>query len=861
MPGTRDRRRNLRGQVATVLFGLEQQPVGLPAERPEVGRNTLFWNRGDGTYAEIAQLSGLHASEWSWSPVFLDVDLDGYEDCLIPTGHGFDTQDADAEDRIRAKGPWPRARFPLKLFEYPRLDLPNLAFRNRGDLTFEEVSQAWGFDLHGLSQGIALADLDNDGDLDVVINNMNQAAALLRNETAAPRVAVRLRGLPPNTRGIGARISVRGGPVDQSQQIVVGGRFSSSDDPMRVFAAGSTDAHLTIEVAWRSGRRTLIENARPNRLYEIEEAPDPPDPLDPPDPPDPFFADVSASLGHTHHEELFDDWARQPTLPQRLSQLGPGLAWFDVNGDGREDLMIGSGRGGAPVVLLAQAEGGFRRLQSGALNASVARDQTTLLGWHDPDGQPILLAGSSNYEDARPEGAMVREYLLRDGRVRERFPGAHFSVGPLALADCNGDGQLELFVGGRVVPARYPEPPASLLFRNEAGKWVLDEENSRRLAGVGMVSDAVWTDLTGDGLPELVLACEWGPLRVFRNRAGQLEETTADWRLEGYTGWWNGVAAGDFDGDGRMDLIASNVGANTRYEPFRANPIRLYYGDFNRTGGVDLFEAYSHPRMPEEVPWRSLASVAQSMPFVRGAFPTHDAYARASIREILGPRVDTARVWSAQWLETTVFLNRGNRFEARPLPREAQVSPAFGIGVGDFDGDGHEDLVLAQNFFAVHPEDSPYASGRGLWLRGDGTGNFHPVAAGESGIEVYGEQRGCAVADFDQDGRLDFALAQNGGPTRLFRNVGGRPGLRVRLQGPPGNPRGIGAAMRLVENGRFGPAREVRAGGGYWSQAGAVQVLGSLTPPTHLWVRWPGGRTQLIDLPESAREIVVSFHR
>ena len=296
-----------RRLVQTVLFGLEQQPVGLPTDRPEVGRNTLFWNRGDGTYAEIAQLSGLHASEWSWSPVFLDVDLDGYEDCLIPTGHGFDTQDADAEDRIRAKGPWPRARFPLKLFEYPRLDLPNLAFRNRGDLTFEEVSQAWGFDLHGLSQGIALADLDNDGDLDVVINNMNQAAALLRNETAAPRVAVRLRGLPPNTRGIGARISVRGGPVDQSQQIVVGGRFSSSDDPMRVFAAGSTDARLTIEVAWRSGRRTLIENARPNRLYEIEEAPDPLDPLDPPDLLDPFFADVSASLGHIYYEELFDD--------------------------------------------------------------------------------------------------------------------------------------------------------------------------------------------------------------------------------------------------------------------------------------------------------------------------------------------------------------------------------------------------------------------------------------------------------------------------------------------------------------------------------------------------------------------------
>jgi len=307
-----------------------------------------------------------------------------------------------------------------------------------------------------------------------------------------------------------------------------------------------------------------------------------------------------------------------------------------------------------------------------------------------------------------------------------------------------------------------------------------------------------------------------------------------------------------------MDIVASNAGSNTRYQPFLAQPVHLYYGDFNRIGGIDIFEAYSHPSVAEVVPWRSLASVAQHLPFVRAGFPTHHAYARASIRDILGARLDTARVCSAQWFETTVFLNRGTRFEARPLPREAQVSPGFGIGIGDFDGDGHEDLVLAQNFFAVHPEDSPYGSGRGLWLRGDGTGNFHPVPAAESGIEVYGEQRGCAVADFDQDGRLDFALAQNGGPTRLFRNVGGRPGLRVRLKGPPGNPQGIGAVLRLVENDRFGPAREVRAGGGYWSQPGAVQVMNHPNQPTHLWVRWPAGQTQLIELPDSAREIVVS---
>jgi len=854
-----------RRLVQTVLFGLQPQPVGLPAERPEVGRNTLFWNRGDGTYAEIAQLSGLQASEWSWCPVFLDVDLDGYEDCLIPTGHGFDTQDADAEDRIRAKGPWPRAQVPLKVLEYPRLTLPNLAFRNRGDITFEEVGKAWGFDLNGVSQGIALADLDNDGDLDVAVNNMNSAAALLRNKTDAPRLAVRLRGRAPNTRGIGSRISVRGGPVVQSQQVICGGRFLSSDEALRVFAAGVGDRRLSVEVEWRSGRRSVINGVRANRLYEIEEetaersqqgtVPTSGSSAAP----GPFFEDVTARLNHTHHEELFDDWARQPSLPQRLSQLGPGLAWFDVNDDRRDDLIIGSGRGGKLAVFAGQENGSFQRLQSTLLDTPVPRDQTAILGWRDPDGQTVLLAGSANYEDARSEGAIIRDYALGEGRMGERFPGAPFSVGPLALGDLEGDGDLDLFVGGRVVAARYPEPPVSLLFRAQAGKWVLDEEGSGGgLARVGMVSGAVWSDLTGDGLPELVLACEWGPLRVFHNVAGRLEEVTEAWGLDRYPGWWNGVAAGDFDGDGRMDLVGSNVGRNTRYESFRANPVRLFHGDFNGVGGVEMLESYIHPSMPAEVPWRSLASVSQIMPFLRDEFPAHRAYAQAAVRELLGERFAPARVLSATWFETTLFLNRNERFEPKPLPLEAQMSPAFGISVGDFDGDGREDLFLSQNFFGVHPEDSPRASGRGLCMLGDGQGGFRALSTPESGIAVYGEQRGCATSDFDQDGRLDLAVTQNGGTTRLFRNVRATPGLRVRLQGAAANAAGVGATLRIgyPEN-RWGPAREVRAGGGYWSQDSAVQVLGTPETPTALRVRWPGGETSTATLPKGVRGVVI----
>ncbi|PYJ57075.1 MAG: hypothetical protein DME24_20250 [Verrucomicrobia bacterium] len=247
--------------------------VGTDPERPQVARNTLFLNRGDGTFSEIAFFSRLEATEWSWCPVFLDVDLDGYEDLLITTGYSFDTQDLDADQRINALGPWPRERVPFKLLMYPPLPLPNKAFRNEHDLTFREVSHEWGFDFKGVSQGMCLCDLDNDGDLDVVVNNMNGAAGLYRNESNAPRVAVRLKGQAPNTQGIGARIWLYGGAVPmQSQEMICGGRYLSGDDPMRVFAAGSLTNEMRIEVRWRNGKRSAVNGVNANRIYEIIEA-------------------------------------------------------------------------------------------------------------------------------------------------------------------------------------------------------------------------------------------------------------------------------------------------------------------------------------------------------------------------------------------------------------------------------------------------------------------------------------------------------------------------------------------------------------------------------------------------------------
>ncbi len=817
--------------------------------RPQYMRNSLYLNRGDHTYAEIAYYSGLEASEWSWATRFLDVDLDGYEDIIINTGFAYDSIDLDYfYDSNRDKS-------SIDLEKAPELNLRNKIFRNNRDLTFTEKSDDWGFSQQDVSYGLATADLDNDGDLDLVTSRFQFNAGIYENRSNNPRIGIHLKGKEQNSQIIGAEITLEGGPVKQSREVVSGGDYLSGSALHFSFAASADNINHRIIVDWPGERQTVIDSVRKNQVYEIEEPEatgeksieQPPE-----DDVDTIFEDVSQRIGHRHYEAPHDDFQIQPLMPLKLSRLGPGVSWFDYDRDGDDDLFIATGRGGSLSVFENNGIGEFSSLDLGRLTSQSPSDQTTVLGWSDEKGTNIVV-GNANYETRNLETPALFHYTFTDAITAEpdSIPGFYSTTGALAAADYNGDSNLDLFVGGRFIPARYPADANSQLLVNKEGRFTVDENNTKLLENLGLVTGAVFSDFDNDGDLDLLVSREWDSLVLLENNNGTFKDVTAQYGLNVYKGWWNGIAAGDFNNDGQIDIVATNMGLNSPYQSDATYPLKMYYQDFNRDGRTEILESYYDPVSGAYVPRRQRDAFKPFSSVLLKGLVSHQRYANSSLEDLLLTDPDKIPLREINTLAHTLFINRGDRFESRTLPAEAQFSAAFSVNIIDFNNDGNEDLFLSQNFFGTPPSVPRLDAGRGLLLEGDGTGRFSSIPGQISGIKIYGEQRGAAVSDFNEDGKADLAVSQNDTTTKLYLNQTEERGISVQLAGKKGAGSGVGSKLWLeYEDGTTGPVREVQAGSGYWSQNSTVQVMGvkEEKEPAAIQIEWHNGSGQSVDI-------------
>ncbi len=817
---------------------LRQRNTRIPLEpllgdesfRPQEMQNTLMIGRGDATFAELAWFAEIAASDWSWATSFIDIDLDGWEDILITTGHVFDVQDLDAqmiEQRSMAAMPsWKEAR--KLVLDFPPLALNNVAFRNRKDLTFEDMPGGWGFGQDAdVAHGMAMGDLDADGDLDIVTNRFNAPPGVYRNTGGADRLAVILEGKSPNTAGIGATIRVECADLpQQTKQMSAGGSYLSSNQYMAVFAM--KDQPCQIEVNWPLGQRSRIQVDEGNRLYVIEESGTAKAPE----------FQVHQPMYQLHQkfrpviEHDFDDFALQPLLPWRLSRRGPALAAVDIDKDGHDELLQGGGRDH------------MIRLDGTPILDSLRGDAAGLLAYPMDNGLTRIIVGESNDERFR-DSSWVHIYDINADAEKvhhQKLPFGLAVPGPLSAADIDSDGDLDLFVGGHFIPGHYPAPASSRVYLNQEGTFRISNQFSEPLRGLGLVNGSVFGDLDGDGFSDLILATEWGAVRVFKGGLDGLTDHTESLGFASFKGWWRGVALGDFDGDGALDIVASNAGWNQRYG--RSTQVRLSYGDFNSNGRTNMLESFLDPATETYRPSRILADLVQVMAApIQMRIASHREFSTISADELL-PIRGAARV-EANTYASGIFLNRGDHFEYHPLHPEAQYSAGISPVVLDANQDGHEDIVLSQNWFAYPLSTPRQDAGRGLLLLGDGDGTFTP--AGRSGFEVYGEGRAVSVGDFDGDRQHEIAFAQYNGPTLVYKKTSAKEKIYIQFDSPAD---AVGVVLRVVySDGTRGPARIVTAGTGYWSQNAQSTILGLRdSSATAVEVTWPNQKPIIMNL-------------
>ncbi|GAA4432751.1 VCBS repeat-containing protein [Pontibacter saemangeumensis] len=759
-------------------------------------RNTLQLNNGNGTFSEIGQLAGVYATDWSWSALFADYDNDGWRDLFITNGYLKDMIDLDyirynSEESMFGTDEAIEAKLQSEFEKLKPIVVPSYIYRNEKDLTFTNRSAAWGLDEPSTSNGAVYADLDNDGDLDLVVNNINSEAFVYRNNAEKltggnSYLKVRLRGQAPNLGGIGAKVRLRHRGGQQVYEHHLSRGFQSSVDQAVHFGLGQAATVDSIEITWPDGRYQLLTNVKGKQVLEVDHknaihgnpaAMPAPEPL--------FRAAAGAyHIAYKHEEEDYVDFKNQPLLPHKLTQNGPGICVGDINGDGLDDFFVGGSARRTGTVFLQDGQGGFSARPLGS-ETNTADDAGAVFFDADADGDLDLYVAAGGNEEAAGSESYRHRLYKNDGSGNFRpdpraIPRLVSGGSCVVAADFDADGDLDLFVGGRNSPRQYPLPGQSSILLNKNGVFTdATEAVSKELRKIGMVTSALWTDFDLDGQVDLVVAGEWMPVSFFKNDNGKLANVTATVGLEHTNGWWNSIASGDFDNDGDTDYIAGNLGLNTRFKASKKEPVCIYAKDFDGNGVIDpVIGRYIGG---ESYPVATRDALTDQIVSMRRRFTSYAAYAEVKLDELFSKEeLEGAFIGKSYLFSSSYIENLGNgKFAMKALPARAQFSPVFGMSVADVNGDRNLDVVLVGNSDASETGMGHYDASYGTVLLGNGKGGF--VTSMSTGFVAGGDTKSLARL-ITAEGSPLLLVGVNGDSMKVFEeaNAGARQVVKLR---------------------------------------------------------------------------------
>ncbi|MEN9570347.1 MAG: hypothetical protein RL172_1578, partial [Bacteroidota bacterium] len=744
-------------------------------------RNTLQLNVGNTPltdsskphplFADIAWMANIAATDWSWAPLVADFDNDGFRDIIITNGFPKDITDHDfITYRSNTKNYAPKN---LVLQEIPAVKLTNYAFKNNGNLTFKNLTTQWGITQPTFSNGAAYADLDNDGDLDYVVNNINDSASVFKNNLLQQQqknseyIRIRLLGKSPNLQALGAKIKIEyGNNLQQVYEHTPYRGYLSTMEAIAHFGLGADTVVKKITVTWPDGKQQLVQHVKASQLLTITQTNDTATALKQPIAAPVYFTELppaATGLQFVHAERDYIDFNVQKLLPHKFSQYGPAVAVADVNSDGLEDVFISGSYGNLGRLFVQQPGAYFKEhpfLNKGLAAEKSVDDAAVLLFDADKDGDNDLYIASGGYESTAGSVNYTDRFYINDGKgnftpYSHALPALANSKSCVRAADYDKDGDMDLFVGGRVIPGKYPAAAPAYLLRNDYknGQCHFTDVTAKVapfLVNAGMVSDMLWSDFDNDSWLDIVLVGEWMPISFYKNNTGRFANITQATGLQQHTGWWNSLAAGDVDNDGDIDYVAGNLGLNSFYKASTQQPVNIYAGDFNNDGGYDAIPTVYLPGrdgLPAEFAAFGRDDMIKQMIGFKQRFTNYQQYAVAPIGKVLTKQeIEKALKLSATQFATCCIINNGNgTFALKPLPAEAQVSAVYAMSLQDVDKDENLDLLLVGNDYGAEIATGRYDALNGLLLKGDGRGGFTALPVAQSGFYVPGDAKALAT--------------------------------------------------------------------------------------------------------------------